>query len=317
MKTILNTLCLILILSHSIAFAQIKIDKSKKLIVITLEEDQPFVQKLTKKNKAEELIVYKNVINNYNNSIKELTEKHLPSFSSIEYLTMTKFNFLDAQQLKNTYILKHNIALATANGVSEGSITKVWVQRTLDNIKNLDSTNVLDFSIIEFGEYNSKGNEYTKLIEKNLYGLTLSKGELTYAISQIGKECKGTQNTSEKNKEIASKTLIINANYLDKKATESEIAKVYPHKFKIVTDYEFQKQLQNQDGTSLCLMVVPMLKTVMPMGPVEKTAIAYFHIIYDPSNYNSFLVSNPSGMIGMSDINEKITLKQFKSFAKN
>lgn len=301
---------ILLFLINSIAFAQIKTDKSKKLIVITLEENQSFVEKLTKKNKAEDLIVYKNIISNYNNSIKELTEKHLPSFASIEYLTLTKFNILDAQQLKSTYVLKHNIAPRSNNsGV-------LW-QPSLDNLKNLDSTNILDFSIIEFGQYDLKGKEYTKILEKNLYDLPLSKGELIYAISQIGKECKGTQNTSEKNKEITTKTLIINADYLDKKATESEIAKVYPHKFKIVSNYEFQKQLENQNGTSLCLMVVPMLKTVMPMGPVEKTFLAYYHIIYDPSNHNAFTVSTPSGMIGMSDINEKITLKQFKSFAKD
>ena len=278
------------------------------------------LERLNNKHKAEYEIVYKGIISTYNNSIKELVEKHLPSFSSIEYITLSQFNDLDAVKLKNTYVLRYNNPPKVGTAYTDGaSMTPgaAWVQRPLDDIKNLDSTNILEFSIIEFGEFDVKGKEYNKMLEKNLYDLPLSKGELIYAISQIGKDCKGVQNTSEKNKEIASKTLIINADYLDKKANETEIAKVYPHKFKIVSNYEFQKQLLNQDGTTLCLMVVPMIETVMPIGPVTKTCIAYYHIIYDPLNFNSFTVSTPSGMIGMSDINEKITLKQFKKFAKD
>jgi hypothetical protein len=314
MQNFIKALSLFLILFNSIGFSQIKIDKNKKLIVITLEENQPFVEKLTKKNKDENLIVYKNIISTYNNSIKELVEKHLPIFSATEYITLTKFNELEvAKQLKNIYIIRYNIAYnMQLTNLNDDGVT--LINPSLDKVKNLDSTNVLDFSIIELGEYDVKGKEYNIIIEKNLYGLQISKGELIYAISQIGKECKGTQNTSEKNKEISSKTLIVNTDYLDKKASESEIAKVYPHKFKIVSNYEFQKQLQNQDGTNLYLMVVPMIKNVMPMGPVFKSSIAYYHIIYDPLNFNSFIVSSPKGMIGMSDINEKISIKQFKSF---
>jgi hypothetical protein len=309
-QKLIKNLAIILVFANSLAFAQTKIDKSKKLIVVTLEEKLENLERLNNNNKTEYEIVYKNIINTYNNSIKELVEKHLPSFSSTEYITLSQFNDLDAVKLKNVYILKYNLALKMN---SDGTMN----QPSLDNLKNLDSTNILDYSIIEFGAYDVKGKEYSRIIEKNLYDLPLSKGELIYAISQIGKECKGQQNTSEKNKEIASKTLIINADYLDRKANETEIAKAYPHKFKIVSNYEFQKQLLNQDGTTLCLMVVPMIKTVMPMGPVEKTCIAYYHIIYDPLNFNLFYVSTPRGMVGMSDINEKITLKQFKSFAKD
>lgn len=319
MNFIKKTGILLLSLSN-FAFAQVNkfkeeitIDNNKKLIVITLDENKEFIEKLTKKNKTENLSVYNSIINTYNSNIKEAVTKFLNNFTTIEYQSKTQFKALKKDQLKNIYVLRHNIAAEIGDDGGDGSAS--WLNVALEKTR-LDSNNIMEFSKFELAAYDAKGKESEILLEVNLYNLTFCKGELFYALSQIEKECKKNKNTLEKNKELSNKTLIINADNLEKGVTEAEIKKNYPHNFKIVTKTEFQKQLMNTDGTVLCLMVVPMAKTAVPVAIGVKYNIAYFHVIYNPLNYNSYMVTQPKGMIGYSMVNDKISLQHIKSFAQ-
>lgn len=316
-KNLKNVALALLLFINSAAFAQMpgsgvninteelqstKINSGKKLVVITIDKDEDFAQKLEKKNKTEKLKVYNSIIETYNSSIKQYVEKYITNFSKIEYITTAQFKQLKKEQLKNIYTLKYSVSDGINN---EGG----WANKPLEDT-DLDSNEVIYYSRVELLEYDAKGKENDFFIEVGFYNLTFTKGELQYAISQLGKKCANQSNKSDKNKEIATKTLIINESYLDKGVKENDIKKVYPYNFKIVSNAEFKNQLLNQDGSVLCLMVLPMMK----IPGIGKFNIAYCHIMYNPSNNDSYLVTQPRGMVGLSMVNEKITIKNFKSF---
>lgn len=331
-KNLKNVALALLLFINSVAFAQmaapanihvddiasIKINNSKKLVVITIDKNEEFAQKLEKKNQLEKLKVYNSIIETYNSSIKQYVDKYITNFPKIEYVTAAQFSQFKKDQLKNIYTLKYSVSddIGSVPGSEDGD---GWVKVPLEKTE-LDSNEVFSYSRIELLEYDAKGKENELFIEVAFYNLIFTKGELEYAISQLGKKCTNQSNVSDKDKEISSKTLIINESNLDKGITESDIKKVYPYNFKIVSNTEFKNQLLNQDGSILCLMVFPVMKMSVGGGnaiKLSKMTVAYCHVMYNPKNHDSYIVTQPKGLVGYSMVNQKITIKNFKSFTKN
>lgn len=288
------------------------IKKDQKLIVITHVENPKYSAKLAKKKSPDKLKVYLRLVNDYNAYIKEAVSKYLTYFTNIEYKTDAEVDAMSKDELSNAYFIMHSLAMNIGQGV-EGT---GWNEKTIESVE-LDTANMNDYSIIELKKYNKKEKMYEPISTKNLYYLMFTKGDVFYSIRQINRQCEGVANFSKKGDVLKTKTLIINKETLEKDVTEADIKSVYPHKFKIVDRYEYDKILSSEDKESICLMVVPFMKTAIPMGYVTKTSINYSHYIYDPSTNELYTGIMTSGVPGYTASNDKVKKKHFESYLAN
>jgi hypothetical protein len=275
--------------------------KTQTLYVVTHVEDQKFVDKLTKKKKTEKLELYRKLINDYNTNIKDAVNKYMTSFGKVEFKTETEVDALKPEELVGKNFLLHSFAMdVNPTGTTRDAFGRMvtgptWTDNTLESVE-LDTTNKTQYSIIDVRTYDKKEKSMVpvagkngSIVGKNLPYLFCSRGEIFFSIRMLNNDFSDAPVAAGKKVDaLKAKTLLLVSDDLDKGVTtDAEIKKVYPYPFKIVSRAERDKAILGEDKTTICALLLPMVKAAAPMtGPsafirVTKTTVIYFHMLYD------------------------------------
>ncbi len=266
--------------------------KAKPLYVVLDVEDEKHVQKLTKKEKTQELANYKKLIASYNASIKNAVTNFLTIFPSVKYITSAEAKEFKKQELKTINILMRTFPMKTGFGTTGfNSVTgsaktgAVLMESRLEGLQ-MDTNNVSEYSMIQFRTY--ADDEMMPLFTQSTSKLFCTSGEVCFAVRQLHRTFEDA--LAKKTREdlnaaaqkiidgLKTRTLVINKNNLISGLTESDIKTVYPHKFKIVEAKEFEEELMKKNPEILILIPIPY----SALGPYM--SFGNTHTIYDSVN---------------------------------
>jgi hypothetical protein len=242
---------------------------SKPLCVILDTEDEKFVAKLERKGKKQELKNYRELIDTYNETIKVAAEQYLDVFRELKFITDDEVKKMGKDEWKENYFLRRSfpIVLRTKMAAPMGM---EWADRDMEHV-DLDPAGKTNNSMIEFIEYDRNSRLFQAIISQPLCRLFCTKGEIYFAVRQLRRTIDDALNKTtnafikereaEIREEMKTRTLIINKRDLSPGLTEATIKKVYPYRFKIVGDNEFDEQLMAKNEDVLVLIAIPF-----PMG---------------------------------------------------
>ena len=292
---------------------------AKPLCVVLEVENDKFLNKLTKKNKEQDLKNYKKLIADYNSFIKSAVTEYIKEFPSIKYITTDEYKKLDKKELKNNAFLVRIFPAQSGGMVNSGFSAKpsfggmgggstfgiASVDGVPENI-DLDTTNVKDAAIIQL--LSRDEDEMLPFYSQNLNKLFCSKAEVYLTIRQLKNAINGAINktpiketATKLQTALRTKTLIINKQNLSDNLTESEIKKVYSNPVKIVEQTEYDNLFLTKKEDVVLLVVIPAAGSMGLLG--------VNHCLFDPSTDITFL-PNPQ------KCKDKIKKEHFEWYTK-
>lgn len=292
---------------------------AKPLCVVLDIESEKFINKLSKKNKEQELKNYKKLIADYNSFIKSAVTEYIKEFPSVKFITTDEYKKLDKKELKANAFLVRTFPAQSGSMVNSGFSTKPSfggmgggstfgissVDGTPENIE-LDTTNVKDASIIQLLSWQE--DELLPVYSQNLNKLFCTKAEVYLTVRQLKTAVNGainkttTKETATKlQTALKTKTLIINKTSLSDNLTEAAIKKVYSNSFKIVEQAEYDNLFFTKKEDIVLLVIIPAANSMGMFG--------INHCLFDPSNDASY-VPNPQ------KCKEKIKKEHFEWYTK-
>lgn len=249
----------------------------KELFVVLEVENENYISKLYKKEKDYQVILYKMLINDYNQYIKKAVAENLKEFKNINYITSVEFSKLKRSSKKKYSFLvrtfpdkKGGMIGAPINAKpgygglnNNGAMQYATIEGLAENVE-LDTANTKDFSSIRLLSW--YGDELTPIYNQKLNKLFCSYADIQLTIRQLNSTAFLTLQSIGM-KQLAdsalgllkAKTLIINKNLLNENLTEDEIRKEYRYKYKVVDNKEYEDLLlsKNKDIVILVIQTLP------------------------------------------------------------
>jgi hypothetical protein len=248
--------------------------KNTKLVVVLMEENEDYVEKMRRKNKTYELQRYSNTVRNYNTQINELVKEFFPFVKNVDFKSLSEIKEMPKEERQTINFLAYNIGMSvnisdmTANVPAYDFYGKS-VSSPIDNksfdFEDRDAT----YSKLEIYTYAKKeSGKYKIIFLKTLPNIVPSTGDVAYwlkranfAFSDVadhGDKAAWKRKIEENTKQLKQKTLLICKDNLDKSTTAVSIKKVYPYPFKVVSKEEFDRAILAKENDKCVLVPLRM-----------------------------------------------------------
>jgi hypothetical protein len=313
--------------------------KNSTLVVVLLEENPKYIDKLNKAHKVAAINAYKASIKTINDNMQATASKYLTMVKGVEFMPMSQIVDLPEATRESYSYLVYDRATQFSNGGSSNFEFDFYIDKA-DERKAMLS-DYLDFinfdcadpkyhgeddyrrmQIIVEGKKHANEEIFTQSLDmiiptEGSFALCFTGLQKQYedAMATPAKTSKEQMKTDirEKVAKARTRTLYICKDNVEKNVTEAKIGVEFKYKFKIVPRDEFDKAILNKD--TVCLLVVyPDSKTNSGYRPT----VNYQHLIYDAETGDVLLtvVPPPAAGGGMPISYQKINDKSFKDLVK-
>lgn len=297
---------------------------NSSVIVVLLEPNEKYVQKLSKKGKQKELDVYEGAIKSYNDNMQAIAPQYFKMGKAMLFKTLSDIEKFTPQERQSyTYILYNRAVSYSGNGADvhgcdmdnssqkafEKSVSDYEDAMTFEWINDPKFDNDPDYRMLSLYAPTSKDvSGAVSNVQANLADISPTKGDLIialknlqYMVQLLARNTDDKTSMKEKRKAmrdeadaakaagiavIKRRTLLVSKAILAKGVTSEAFKANYPYPVKIAEPDEVDKVITSGDTTYCVLMVVPLMKVPGMPGSVP---IKYSHQIYDPASSNGLL----------------------------
>lgn len=278
--------CFLLIATSSAQFSvnemrpkksDVEMVKSARIVVVLLEENEKYVEKMKKKGSSVELEKYFNLLKDFNEKISLLVPENFSFITSVEYKTMEEVKNMLVSERQKLNFLVYNIGAsikinATGPGVEAvvpkynfyDKIVYSPLEKRSFNFEDRDAS----YGKMEIYSYDKKNKNGRIVFFKTLPHIIPSPGDVAYwlkranyifeTVSKEGESSAGKKKVADNAHYLKEKTLLICKEDLHKNTNEESISKSYPYPFKIVSQEELDKAILSKDASSCVLIVFPV-----------------------------------------------------------
>ena len=312
--------------------------KNSTLVVVLLEENKKYEDKLTKQHKPALVTAYQNAIKTVNDNMQATADKYLKLSKGVEYKTMSEIISLPAATRDGYSFLMYDRSTQFAPGASDFKLDLYsdkeeelkamadgysdYIQFDCADPKYHGEEDYRRIIILIKGKKKSADVEYMQSLDmiiptKGSFALCFMTIQNQFNSDVAGDKKLSKQQEKEEIKlqvtKARTKTLVVCKDNLEKNITEAKISAIYKYKFKLVSREDFDNIILNND-TSYCVLVV------YPADKVQsgyKPTVSYQHLIIDAQSDDLLLTVVPEATgAGAPPSYQKITDKHFKDIAK-
>lgn len=312
--------------------------KNSTLIVVLLEENKKYEDKLTKQHKPALVTAYQNAIKTVNDNMQATADKYLKLSKGVEYKTMSEIISLPASTREGYSFLMYDRSMQFAAGTPDFKLDlysdkedelKAMLDGYLDYIqfdcadpKYHGEEDYRRVIILIKGKKKTADAEYMQSLDmiiptKGSFALCFMTIQNQFNSDVAGEKKVSKQEEKEEiRRQVAkarTKTLVICKDNLEKNITQVKISAVFKYKFKLVSREDFDNAILNND-TSCCVLVV------YPADKVQggyRPTVSYQHLIIDAQSDDILLTVIPEATgAGAPPSYQKITDKHFKDIVK-
>jgi hypothetical protein len=314
--------------------------KNSTLVVVLLEENQKYEDKLTKSHRTLLLKAYQDNIKTVNANLQAMVPKYLNMAKSIDYKTISDIIDLPAATRAEYSFLVYDRSMQfSMTGASNFAFD--FYADNQEELKGMrdDYDDYIQFDCADPKYHGEEDYRRAIIIVKGhkkvsdqvfiqSYDMIIpTQGSMALCFTNLQKQFDDAVNGNPKKitkddarhaalEQVAkarTKMLWVCKDNLDRNITEIKIGAVFKYKFKLVTRQDFDNAILNKD-TSCCLLVV------YPADKVQggfKPNVSYEHQIVDAETDEVLLSVVPDPMpSGQLPSYQKITDKHFKDIVK-
>lgn len=275
---------------------------SRTLLVCLQNENPKIIEKLSSKDKIEELELYRNAIKSTNSNFINAVKVVWKLNSEIKFISNDSLEwYITNFPKKYGYLSLSSSQIHSSGAISVGSENTPSFSNLGLHIFLSEKKRSLAFSSFpadEIGQNISKDLKKDNVRYSDHY---LSTSKFIYALYRISyfysDLTKGIRpylgyrdainsggNSSEKASEIKNKTLVARLQDCEKKLDLEKAKKYYPYSLKIVSDEDFDKYLLNKDPNIVCFFVSRVGSSTMGGGGVSMTKIIFMQQVINASD---------------------------------
>ena len=313
--------------------------KNSTLIVVLLEENKKYVDKLNKMRKPALVTAYQNAIASINGNMQAAADKYLKVAKGIEYKTMSEVIAMPLAKREEYSFLVYDRSTQFTGGAPTDFSFDFYADKD-DELKGM-LDDYLDYTQFDCADPKYHGEEDYRRIDilvkgkkkaaevVFMQGLDMvipTKGSFALCFmaiqSQFNAALAGDKKVAKEEEEqnavkqvakVKAKTLLICKDNLDKMTTEAKISAAYKGKFKIVSRQEFDNSILNNDTCCCLLVVYPASKT---MGGFKPT-VGWQHLFVDAETADVLLTVSPEANVAnIPPGYSKVTDKNMKDVEK-
>jgi hypothetical protein len=289
--------------------------KNSTLMVVLLEENKKYTDKLNKMHKAALVTAYQNEISSINSNMQTMADKYLKVAKGIEYKTMSEVIAMPLAKREEYSFLVYDRSTQFAGGAPSDFTFDFYADKD-DELNGMldDYKDYIQFDCADPKYHGEEDYRRIDILVKGkkkaadiifMQGLDMvipTKGSLALCFmaiqSQFNTALAGDkkadkeeekQNAAKQVAKVKAKTLLICKDNLDKTTTEAKISAAYPNRFKIVSREEFDNSILNNDTCCCLLVVYPASKT---MGGYRPT-VGWQHLVVDAETGDVLLTVSP------------------------
>jgi len=277
--------------------------KGRTMVVELFEEDQKVVDKLTKKNKTDELAMYRNFISTYNADIKIAVDKYWTLNKKIEY--KKKSELTDIIGNSKDYVIMFYRELGDIDmdlSVSSLSVPVIAYNRS-ERSQKKDPDEEIYLPPVSYPKDANKASYFGYTQSSYNFAIREMQANIQYMLKMNKKiiyedyACK--MSDENKCKKLQQSNILILKSELDPKSSSKDMKDMkdaYNGPFQFVEDKDFIDAFVNETDGKSDMFILPWGLAKGSFGPISQTSLVFMKVIIDCKT-GDVLYAHKAGMM--------------------
>jgi hypothetical protein len=277
--------------------------KGRTLVVELMEEDQKVVDKLTKKNKTDELNLYKNFISTYNADIKVAVDKYWTFNKKVEYKKKSELDDVIGKSEDYVIMFYRELGDIDMDFASASSLgIPVLAYNRSDRSQKKDPDYDIYLPPIAMPDKATKCSEWTYSQSSYNFAVREMQANIEYMIKTNKKyefeeyACK--MSDDNKCKRLTGETLQILKSQEDPKGRVKEMKDAYTAPFQFIDDKNFNDDFVSEASGKENMFILPWGLAKGSIGFIHQTSIVYMKVVIDCKTGDINFAHKPGMMEG-------------------